>query len=118
MTRVQSCALPIVAQFQIDELSAFTMRLNLLHARAITEGPGSATIGHVNMDTREFRAGVVFKGNIPNPFPLDLLTGGDIPIKIPPLPLDYLPGLIPGLPVPEEALGPNTHIHLPQPTPP
>src|SRR3546814_15957259 len=86
------------------------MRLNLLHARAITEGPGSATIGHVNMDTREFRAGVVFKGNIPIPFPLDLLTGGDIPIEIPLLTIDYLPGLIPGLPVLEEALGLNTLI--------
>src|SRR3546814_3123422 len=47
---------------------------------------------------------------IPIPFPLDLLTGGDIPSEIPLLTIDYLPGLIPGLPVLEEALGLNTLI--------
>lgn len=100
----------LLAQFQIDDLSAFTLRLNLLHAKAITTGPGSATIGNINLDTREFRSGFVFKGSIPIPFPLDIITGGDIGIEIPLLTIDYLPGLIPGLPALEEALGLNTLI--------
>src|SRR3546814_20007932 len=33
----------LLAQFQIDELSAFTMRLNLLPARPTHKGPGTRT---------------------------------------------------------------------------
>src|SRR3546814_14695411 len=66
----------LLAQFQIDELSAFTMRLNLLPARAITAGPGSAPLAHVNMDTREFRPAARFKGHIPTQFPTHLPPPG------------------------------------------
>lgn len=97
----------LLAEFQIDHLSRFTMRNDLLHAKVFTNGSGFGRLGPINLDMDTFSAGVNFRIHIPFPWPLSLIFD-DIDIVVPLLTIDYFEFLAP--PIPE--LFDNTLINF------